>query len=410
MGETLAKDGDSQEENEVVDKVQDLEVKDVSIIFNRVWSEIESRYGKEKLLFPKEIFWLNGAPGAGKGTHTRFIMKHRDFTEPPIVVSSLLKSNEAKSRMDAGLLVGDREVVKMVFEKLLDPAYHSGAIVDGFPRTQVQVACLKLLHHKISEIYSNSVHAGSNGHYKKPEFHIIVLFVDEKESVARQLRRGREILSHNEEVKESGMGKLIEIRKTDLDEQAAHNRYRTFKEQTYECLKSLREVFHFHYINAHGTVEEVRGRIIDELKYQSSLELNQQTFKRLVGIPIASDLAVHARQELVSRLDQYEEKHTDLFKQVVDLINEEFMPVVRRHAISGMALLSSEDTVFENPLALAMVIDVFSERGYHAVIDIRRKRIPRKFDPKTFEIENETRKVYRIRINFSPSEIRRGRR
>lgn len=403
MGATLSTKPETQK------KVQDLEIKDPSIIFNRVWSELEERYGRKNLHFPKEIFWLNGAPGAGKGTHTRFIMKHRDFTEPSIVVSSLLKSVEARKRMDAGLLVGDREVVKMVFEKLLEPAYKSGAIVDGFPRTQVQVECLKLLHHKISEVYSEFVHAGSNGRYKKPEFHIIVLFIDEKESVARQLRRGREILNHNEEVKQSGIGELWEVRKTDLNEQAAHDRYRTFKEQTYRCLKSLREVFHFHYINAHGTVSEVRERIIDELKYQSSLELSQRTFKRLVGIPIASDLAVHARQELVSRLDEYEERHTRLFKQVVDLIHQKLMPIVRRHAISGMALVSSEDTVFEDPLAIAMLIDVFSERGYHAVVDIRRKKIPRRVDPKTFEIETETHKVYRLRISFSPSQIRRGR-
>ena len=52
----------------------DLEIKDAQLIFNRVWAKLEREHGLEKLRFPREIFWLNGAPGAGKGTQTRFIM------------------------------------------------------------------------------------------------------------------------------------------------------------------------------------------------------------------------------------------------------------------------------------------------------------------------------------------------
>ena len=72
--------------------VQDLEVKDAQIIFNSVWASLEDELGEEYLRFPKEIFWLNGAPGAGKGANTEFIMQYRDLTAPPLVVSGLLKS------------------------------------------------------------------------------------------------------------------------------------------------------------------------------------------------------------------------------------------------------------------------------------------------------------------------------
>jgi len=41
-------------------------------------------------------------------------------------------------------------------------------------------------------------------------FHIMVLFVDEAESVARQLKRGRQVVAHNEEVIRSGVGELWE--------------------------------------------------------------------------------------------------------------------------------------------------------------------------------------------------------
>ena len=57
-------------------RIQELEIKDAAIIFNTIWQQILNEAGGEKNLhFPKEIVWLNGAPGAGKGTHTRFIME-----------------------------------------------------------------------------------------------------------------------------------------------------------------------------------------------------------------------------------------------------------------------------------------------------------------------------------------------
>ena len=89
--------------------ISDLEVKDGQIIFDSVWSSLEREFGREKLAFPREIFWLNGAPGAGKGTNTAFILQYRDYAADPIVVSDLLSSPEAKKRIDAGMLVGDRE-------------------------------------------------------------------------------------------------------------------------------------------------------------------------------------------------------------------------------------------------------------------------------------------------------------
>lgn len=391
--------------------VQDLEIKDANIIFNTVWNELEAEVGGvEKMRFPKEIFWLNGAPGAGKGTNTSFIMQYRDFTGAPIIISELLTGEEAKKRIDAGLMVGDREVFNLLLRKLMDPAYLNGAVVDGFPRTKVQVECLKLFYNKLLQLRVAAVtKLEAKNYIRKPHFHIIVLFIDEAESVKRQLARGTKAISKNNEVKASGVGQLVPIRKTDLDPEAARNRYRTFKEVTYDALQSLNEVFHYHYINACGTVQEVQDRIIEELKYQSSLELNQHTFDRLTKIPLASNIARHARQQLVHRLDDYELEHTELFKQVVAIISEKFMPVIHRHAISGNAIINTEDAVFHEPIALAMLIDIFSERGYNAVIDVRQKEVPESVDKETFKIKTKVKKVYRVLLKFQGSQIRRGR-
>lgn len=389
-------------------KLDDLEVKDAHFIFNSVWVALEEEFGEENLHFPKEIFWLNGAPGAGKGTNTDFIMQFRNLTAPPLVVSELLKSPEARKKIDAGMLVGDREVIQVILRKLLLPIYKSGAVVDGFPRTKVQVECVKLLYNKLTALrskYATTLHAD---HFKKPHYHIVVLFVDEKESVRRQLHRGRQARLHNEEVRESGIGKLVEVRSTDLEPNAALNRYRTFKEKTYGALKDLREIFFYHFINAHGTIEEVRERINEELRYQGSLELDEATYDDISSIPIASTLGAHARQDLVDRLDSYEQHQKKLFKNVIETINKEFMPIIVRHAISGMAVVNTEDRIFDDPYALAMLIDIFSERGYHATIDINREELPESVDPKTFKINVRIKRVYRVRIQFKGSQIRRG--
>jgi hypothetical protein len=123
--------------------VDDLEIKDAQLIFNAVWAELEQELGAERLCFPKEIILLGGAPGSGKGTHTRFIQKARGLTCDSVVVSSLLDSVEAKKIKDAGGMVGDREVIGIILRKLLEEEYRDGAILDGFPRTKVQVECLK---------------------------------------------------------------------------------------------------------------------------------------------------------------------------------------------------------------------------------------------------------------------------
>ncbi len=139
---------------------------------------------------------------------------------------------------------------------------------------------------------------------------------------------------------------------------------------------SLKDIFHYHLINAQGSITEVEQNIVGELEYQSSLELDPRTYDRLRTLPLASEIVVHARQELVRRLDSYELGQPELFQRVANLIDKKIMPIVKRHALSGHANINSEDPVLTESDALAMFIDIFSERGYHAVVDVHRHRSP----------------------------------
>lgn len=386
----------------------DLEIKDAQLIFNRVWEDLESEFGRENLRFAKELILLGGAPGSGKGTHTKFILASRGLTCDSIVVSSLLTSPEAKRIKDQGSMVGDREVVSLVFRKLLEEEYRDGAVLDGFPRTKVQVECLKLLVVKMNQLRHEFFDTPLRIHFRQPTIHVMVLFVDEPTSIERQLSRGKEIERYNQKVKATGIGELKELRPTDLDTEAARHRYRVFKEKTWDALQSLKQTYFYHFINAQGPIREVEQNILGELRYQSSLELDPQTFDRLRTLPLASHIIVHARQDLVRRLDNYELNHGELFHQVIGLIEAKIMPVVVRHAISGLASVNTEDPILNDPNALVMLIDIFSERGFHAVIDIHKIEIPEHVDLQTGKITCRKKQVYRITIRFNGSEIRRG--
>jgi len=386
----------------------DLEIKDAVLIFNRVWKELESDPGRENLHFPKELILLGGAPGAGKGTNTDFIRKVRGISSQPIVISQLLDSPEARKIKASGGMVGDEEVLRLLLHELLKPDYRDSTVLDGFPRTKVQVECLKMLYDQMISLRRDFSETPRAHLFKQPTFHIMVLFVDETESIARQLKRGRETLAHNHEVLQSGVGELMEERATDFDPELARNHYRTFKEKTYDALVSLKQIFHYHFINAQASVETVQRNIIRELEYQSSLELDPRTYDTLRHIPLADEIVKNARQELVNRLDGYQVQHPELLQAVVEFIQEKMMPIIKRYAVSGRAMINSEDPLFENNTALAILIDIFSERGFRATVDIHNLEIPERLDPATGLIETRWKRVYRVTVLFSGSTIRRG--
>lgn len=386
----------------------DLEIKDAQLIFNRVWGGLQKEIGREYLHFPRELILLGGAPGSGKGTNTAFICEVRGISAPPIVISELLDSPDAQKIKSAGGMVGDEEVLRLLLSELLKPEFRDSVVLDGFPRTTVQVECLKLFYDQMILLRREFSNTPKAHYFRQPTFHIMVLFVDEAESIKRQLKRGQETLIRNVEIRHSGIGELEEERNTDFDPELARNRYRTFKEKTYDALVSLKQIFHYHFINAQASIEVVQQNIIHELEYQSSLELDPRTYDSLRHIPLADEIVQNARQELVNRLDGYQVEHPQVVHEVVDFIQVKMMPTIKRYAVSGRAMINTENPIFNNSLAIAILIDIFSERGFRASVDIHRQEVPERFDLVTGKIETRTKRVYRIMVLFNGSKIRRG--
>ena len=93
---------------------------------------------------------LLGPPGAGKGTQANFIKEH--YSIPQISTGDMLRAAvkagtplgiEAKKVMDAGQLVSDELIINLVKERLTDNDCANGYLFDGFPRTIPQADALK---------------------------------------------------------------------------------------------------------------------------------------------------------------------------------------------------------------------------------------------------------------------------
>ncbi len=90
-----------------------------------------------------------GAPGAGKGTQATFLTTHFDI--PQISTGDMLRASiragaalglEAKGYMDAGQLVPDDLIIRMVKVRISEPDCKNGFLLDGFPRTLAQAEAL----------------------------------------------------------------------------------------------------------------------------------------------------------------------------------------------------------------------------------------------------------------------------
>ena len=188
--------------------------------------------------------------------------------------------------------------------------------------------------------------------------------MNEETSVERQISRGRKAEEHNKRVQETGKGELIELRATDTSVEHVTNRYRVFVDQTYDALQQLQDSFLYHFIDASGSIASVEQQILKEFTYNSADELGDNSLKAIAGIPLPSDVTKHARQELVRRLDHYADRHDELFMQIIALIERKFLPAIHRHALSGRAVVSISDSSLGSNIAVDMIVDILSERGY----------------------------------------------
>ncbi len=65
---------------------------------------------------------------------------------------------------------------------------------------------------------------------------------------------------------------------------------RIFKEEVYAALQIIKDKFHFHFIPADGSPEDVKARILHEFAYQSSQDLNEDTYELVRSVEPAASI------------------------------------------------------------------------------------------------------------------------
>ncbi len=132
---------------------------------------------------------LLGAPGAGKGTQAKFLVKKLGI--PAISTGNMLREamangtelgNQVRQIMDSGMLVPDDVILTLVSSRIAREDCKNGYILDGVPRTLAQAIALDNagipIDHAVSiEIEDDVIEARMSGRRVCPKcgasYHIV---------------------------------------------------------------------------------------------------------------------------------------------------------------------------------------------------------------------------------------------
>lgn len=198
---------------------------------------------------------------------------------------------------------------------------------------------------------------------------------------------------------DAGVGELHDVRATDADARLAARRYAIYKAH-FGTIVKLKNHFSFSVVDACGSLADTRAQILRELRYQSSLDLDEATYAVIRHLPLAADLVRESRQALVSNLDRYRKRHGAEFQRVVGLITADVVPLLRRCALAGYAEFVSSDPALATPLAQRMLVDVLTDRGFCVAHTGASTSIPARVDLATGAITCDTHRAQRFRITF----------
>lgn len=181
---------------------------------------------------------LIGPPGAGKGTQAKLLEQALGL--PQVSTGDIFRYNLkndtelgklARTYMDKGELVPDAVTIAMVKDRLAQADVANGAILDGYPRNQMQANALDQM---LAEL-GGRIAVVPN------------IVVDREELIQRVIKRGQ-----------------IEGRADDTEE-TVRNRMRIYEEQTRPLLE---------YYQPRGLVVDVNG--------QQSIAAVQQELRRVI--------------------------------------------------------------------------------------------------------------------------------
>jgi adenylate kinase len=212
------------------------------------------------------ILILLGPPGAGKGTQAARIKERYQIAH--LSTGDMLRSaisagtevgKQAKSVMDAGKLVSDDIIVRLVEERTAGDDCANGYLLDGFPRTVAQAEALDdMLQRKGQKIDA-----------------VIEFSVDDNALIERISGRyscascGAGYHDHFQKPKQEGVcdncGSTDFTRRSDDNAEAVRTRLAAYHEQTAPLLPYYRDKDALRTVDGMGEIDAVTEQIFKEI-------------------------------------------------------------------------------------------------------------------------------------------------
>ena len=204
---------------------------------------------------------LFGAPGAGKGTQAKELIKKYEI--PQISTGDILREAianktplglEAKKLMDGGNLVSDDLVNGLVEARLQEADCEKGFILDGFPRTVAQAEALD----KILEKFNKKIEK------------VIALDVSNDEIIERIT--GRRVSKKTGKIYHIKYNPPVDEKEEDLEQRADDNketvmkRLEVYNKQTAPVLEYYKKQNKVYTVDGAKKLEEITKDIIDILE------------------------------------------------------------------------------------------------------------------------------------------------
>ena len=87
--------------------------------------------------------------------------------------------------------------------------------------------------------------------------------------------------------------------------------------------------------------------------------------------------------------------------QVIEVINTEALPLLKRCSLAGHAELKTHNSLFsEHPLAADMLMDILTDRGFATAYFVDEQVVPEFIDMKTGKIKNRYEFLHHFRSGF----------
>jgi len=207
---------------------------------------------------------LLGPPGAGKGTQAAFIAKQHGI--PQVSTGDMLRAAikagtplalSVKKVIDAGHLVSDDIIIRLVHERLSEPDCTNGYLFDGFPRTIPQAEAMKAGHVPIDHVLEIDV----------PEAEIVLRMSGRRVHPASGRSYHVQFNPPRQEGRDDVTGEPL-VQRADDREDTVRKRLEVYRRQTQPLVDYYTRwaatgdtgAPRYHRISGLGSVEEIRAR------------------------------------------------------------------------------------------------------------------------------------------------------